>query len=351
MRKFAFIIFAENPADLRRMFWYFRLMPAFVINMFLKSSPCFRVSKPLTISSIRGNKIEGSFIICPLFPNRYMPGLYKEFVLDRVITALDLVKQLKADIVGFDRWPAVLKDKEQAIINYIKIPITTAKALTAWSIFEAFYRVFKTEERKFKQVTLAVIGATKLLQQLCIIKCAPFVNRLVLFDRNPNRLLEAKEKIIALLQAYSNFDYRDKGGGEKITASYNLASVVEESDIIINALGFDERKIIDKVKPGALIFNLFSCVQKAKKAKLARNINIVKTGLIKLPFDIKLGFNTGLPSDIICSTLAETILFTFEGKFSSYSLGEEINPDILEETADMAARHGFEIWVPEAPPL
>ena len=49
--------------------------------------------------------------------------------------------------------------------------------------------------------------------------------------------------------------------------------------------------------------------------------------------------------------MAETMLLTLEEKFVTYSLGESINLDKLEEIADTAVRHGFEIWAPEAPVL
>jgi predicted amino acid dehydrogenase len=32
-------------------------------------------------------------------------------------------------------------------------------------------------------------------------------------------------------------------------------------------------------------------------------------------------------------------------------LGENINLDKMEEIADLATKHGFEVWVPEAPVL
>ena len=40
-----------------------------------------------------------------------------------------------------------------------------------------------------------------------------------------------------------------------------------------------------------------------------------------------------------------------DGKIVSYSLGEDSNLDKLEEIADIAVQHGFEVWVPEAPVL
>ena len=50
-------------------------------------------------------------------------------------------------------------------------------------------------------------------------------------------------------------------------------------------------------------------------------------------------------------SLAEIVLLLLDGKFISYSLGENSNLDKLEEIADIAVQHGYEVWVPEAPIL
>jgi predicted amino acid dehydrogenase len=41
------------------------------------------------------------------------------------------------------------------------------------------------------------------------------------------------------------------------------------------------------------------------------------------------------------------MLLTLEGRYLNYSLGENINLDKLEDIADIAVRHGFEVFKPE----
>jgi predicted amino acid dehydrogenase len=50
--------------------------------------------------------------------------------------------------------------------------------------------------------------------------------------------------------------------------------------------------------------------------------------------------------NMICSYMAETMLLTLENKCVNYSLGEQINLDKLEDIANIAVRHGFEINLP-----
>ena len=58
-----------------------------------------------------------------------------------------------------------------------------------------------------------------------------------------------------------------------------------------------------------------------------------------------------MPTDITCAYLAETILLARERRLASFTLDESLNPDKLEEIADIATRHNFEVWQPEAPIL
>ena len=72
-----------------------------------------------------------------------------------------------------------------------------------------------------------------------------------------------------------------------------------------------------------------------------RDGSVIKAGKVKLPFS----------GQVISAAMAEVMLLALDERLVSYSLGENIILDKLEEIADIAVRHGFEIWVPEAPPI
>jgi predicted amino acid dehydrogenase len=77
----------------------------------------------------------------------------------------------------------------------------------------------------------------------------------------------------------------------------------------------------------------------------------VEAGLIKLPYPVELPLNFGLPKDLVPASLAETMLLALEERFVNYSVGLNMNLDKLEEIADVATKHGFEVWAPDAPVL
>lgn len=345
MRKFAFVIFTDDIRQLRKLYRGFSFLPRFAINSICKNMPAFTVYHAREIRSLQGKEIEGYFIICPLFPNVYMAGLHKEFVMDRVMSAGALARRLGVNLLGLENFPLAAAEKQYAISHTLKLPLTTGKTLTAWSIYESVYRVAKAKGLDLGGLTISVLGVTNPLGRLCAVKCLGLGAKLIIFDWNIDKLNQAKERIIELSRA---LDESSRLGS--LFAKDNLSVAVAEADIIINAEGLDEDKFIDRAKKGAVIFNICGCDAKGSNNGFA-NVSIIRAGLVRPPYEVKLGLNTGLPVGIICTSLAETMLLSFEEKFVNYSLGEKINPDNLEEIANMATRHGFEVWVPEAPVL
>ncbi len=343
MRKFAFIIFVDTIEALKRIHGLYRALPSFAVGAILKNKPAIEIFHARNITCGRGEKIDGHIILCPLFPNKYMGGLHMDFVMDRINSAGNLAKKLGADIVGFDTLPQAVSDKEQVISDTLKIPITTGRALTAWSMFEAAYRITKAKRIPFSQTVITVLGANKPLAQLCAFKCSSLGARLVIFDWNQEKLVASKERLLKFLCI------ANKPEALTLFAKDNLALAVAEADIIINADNFDEGRFLNNTKRSATVLDLFGCDAKPLNRTSANNVNFIKAALIKMPHLTQLGFHTGLPEGVICSGLSETMLLTYEGKFVNYSIGDNINPDDLEEIADMAAAHGFEVWLPEAP--
>ncbi|MCX7661265.1 MAG: hypothetical protein N2Z79_01105, partial [Candidatus Omnitrophica bacterium] len=77
--------------------------------------------------------------------------------------------------------------------------------------------------------------------------------------------------------------------------------------------------------------------------------DLIRVGLIKIPFFLDLKFFKGLPNNLVPAELAETILLAKENNFVNYSLDQNTNPEKLEEIADLLAKNRFEIWAPYAP--
>ena len=127
----------------------------------------------------------------------------------------------------------------------------------------------------------------------------------------------------------------------------DLSKAAKNLDIVFV---FSSSGDIREFKPGAVICDATSSGELAVRKDLARTATVIRGGLIKMPYPVRLGIKSELPEGVISASLAETLLLSFEEKFTSYSLGENFNLDKIEEIADIAVQHGFEVWAPDAPP-
>jgi len=331
MRTFAFVVSPMTIKQLKTFWPPARIMPNFIIKLFLKDLPPFKLCH-LRIKSIKHKEIQGHIIICPLLIQN------EELALDKIITCANLAQRLGAKIVGLSGHAAFIANKEQNHINKnLKIPVTTGSAFITWSVFEAVYRLSRTKNIDLKKSRLAIIGATNIIGGLCAKKLSDYSGSITLVGEDKERLEQLKERISQLNPI-------------EITVEQDIQRAVKEADIVVNANHTVEIANED-LKQNAIICNIFPPGTALKKQETGKNITVIAAGLVKLPFADNLDINIGLPKGIAYASLAEVMLLAFEEKFVTYSLGENINLEKSEEMADISARHGFEVWVPEAPVL
>ncbi len=330
MRTFAFIVCPKTIKHLKSLIPATRLVPDFILKSRLKSSSPFKVSHLKKIRSTQGKEIQGYFIACPLI-SQSGQKLDEESILAKILSAANIAVHLGTNILGLDRNVSITIEK-------LNIPLTNGDTLTAWSIFEAVYRVARVKNIDLKNSTVLVIGAGTAAGSLCARKLSEYAAKIILNANNSDKLRLVKEAITAANDAYSR--------PTEVIIERDLDKAIKEADIIIDLEGmlpllFDAT---EKLKPGAIICAFAKTISR-------QDITVINAGLIKLPYPDKLGINLGLTGGVIPASIAETMLLALEDKLINYSWGEQVNPDKLEEIANIATRHGFEVWVPEAPVL
>jgi predicted amino acid dehydrogenase len=339
MKRFAFIV---NPTTIKqfKIFWpIMRIVPDFIIKYFQNNLPALKVSRIKRIRSAQGKTIEGYLIVCPLL-NKDNASSSEDFIFDRIIQAGSFAKGLGAKIVGLNGYASyVAREKSFNLAKSLKAPVTNGKAFIAWSVFEGIYRLCRAKGINLKNSTLAIIGTAGSLDSLCARKLSGYMAKIIVCAKDEEKLLKLQETALQVNPI-------------EIIVEKDAASAAKIADIVITTVdNWQEFFNMEELKPNAMIFDASSPwnVSGRINGRPRPDITIIKSGLIKVPFAVNLGINTGLPKDIVCASLAETMLLTFEEKFTSYSSGENINLDSLEEIADLAVKHGFEVWVPEAP--
>lgn len=281
-----------------------------------------------------GTEINGYIIMSPLLPESILE-IDEESIIHRIVEAGSIAKDLGANILGLEGYFATIADKKPMIYKHLKIAITSGTTFTAWSVFESIYMTTQLKKLDLKKCTVTLFGPNNAIGSLCSRKFAEHAARVILTGGLTQKLDSLKESM--------------KGLPAATTIEQDTEKAIKQADIVINCYNgptvlFD----IADIKPNAIVCDAAVFKHVAEKAKQRTDLTVIDCGIIKLPLAQKL--NTAISEDdsMICSYMAETILLALEDKFVNYSLGEQIDLDKLEDIANIAVRHGFEVSVPES---
>lgn len=336
MKNFAFIVCPKTIEQLKKLWPITRFVPNFILESRLKNIRPFKVPPVEKIHSIQEKEIQGYIIACPFQDEK--------FALDKILDAGRLAERLCADIIGLDhRCVSIEPDREYILAKKLKIPVTSGNTLTAWSIFEAIYRIAKVKKIDLSKSTLTITDATNPIGNLCARKLSEYVAKIILVSKKRDKAENLKQTILSESQGNYNVE---------LIIEDDIHKVVKDTDVIILTTDLPETGLdTENLKSNSIICDASLTYAPVNKNFSSKDITIIKGGLIKLPYPTTLRLNSGLPKGIIPASMAEAMLLCLEGRFISYSLGDNINPDKMEEIANIAVQHGFEVWVPEAPLL
>jgi len=332
MKNFAFITHPENSEQLRKIWPAAKFMPNFLIPQVLP----LKIFPVKNVISAQGGQVHGVLVTCPILASQF-PQTNHNFLARKVMLAAQIAKEAGARILGLGGCFSGLTEKCGDFKSALKIPVTTGDAFSAWSIFEAAYRMAKAKKLNLEKINLVVFGAVSAIGFLCAQKIAAHVAKIILVDTNQANLGRLKDKILDLNQVEV-----------EIEADVNRAA--KESDIII--IADDPKRMAinpQEFKPGSIVCCPSLYATADFKAGIDSNITFVEAGLIKLFCAPDFGVAGVWPQDLVSASFAETMLLALENRFVHYSRGQNTSLDKLEEIADIATRHGFEVWVPEAP--
>ncbi len=334
MNSFAFIVHPITIQQVKKIWPAIRAFPDFIVKPNLKNIPAFKVSHIKQVLSAQKKEIEGFFVACPLTP-RFILEPNQEFVLNKIVSTAIFAQKLGAKILGLSRYAAIVTDNGAKLAGKIEIPVTTGSTFTAWSVFEAIYRTAKIKNLDLARSNLTVIGADTAIGELCLNKLSEYIPEVHVTGKNRKKLEKIKDSMDALYHC-------------SVFIEENAHQAAKNASILINtSSSFVADCEIQDIKSGALVCDISLLRNIASMAANRNDITLIEGDVIKSKYPIELGVDTGLPKDMVYAALAETMILAFEGKFVDYSSGSSINPDKLEEIANLSVQHGFEVWVPE----
>ncbi len=307
------------------------------VNSFFSWLCCGKRIARQKIRSITGDEVEGYFF-SRCFSGPKDKALRASSLIDRLAEIEAFSLKNGAGILGVDISGDLLAYKWGAVCAKLKIPVTTGKALIAWSAYEAIYRMARLRRINLKNASLAAIGISDSAVALCCKKLSGVIKRIAIFDQDKDKAKRLSEQALFLNPRI------------ELSMADTIDAAVKDSDIVLVSGNLqDELPFMDAINPGGIVCNILSPGMSLQKRNSFRGASLISAGFIRLPQVNNLRLIKGLPQNVVFAAMAETMLLALEDKFTDYSGNVDTNIEKMEEIADIAARHGFEVWVPEAP--
>lgn len=284
------------------------------------------------VSPATGQRIEGYLISLGATP-RQMMRHSDRFTYRKLNQAARRAERLGARLMGLGAFTSVVGDAGVTVAHEADIAITSGNSLTVAATLEAA----KEAVRKMGASDLAhgramVIGATGSIGSVCARLLAQAIYDVVLVSIEPEKLIALKRTIEA------------ETPGAHVQIATHAAGLVEECDLIVTATSAFGQRIVDvsSCKPGAVICDVARPPDiSAAEAALRPDVLVVESGEVRIPGELEVGYNIGLPPGTVYACLAETALLTMEGRFEDYTLGRNISIARVKEIYRLFKKHGF----------
>lgn len=77
--------------------------------------------------------------------------------------------------------------------------------------------------------------------------------------------------------------------------------------------------------------------------EIRNDVLVLYGGVIRVPGEVDFGLNFGFPPGRAEACIAETMILTCEGRFESFTLGNDITASQVTKISGLAAKHGFSV--------
>lgn len=330
MGKFGFIIHPLELKDLTRKFPFMEKLPEGLVRKAIEKLPPVKVSEINGIASSYG-ETKGYFVGVPLLPDQ-MIGLPLYKVERKIVKACNMAASMGAEIVGLGAFTSVVGDKGISISKKVKVPVTTGNTFTVAVALDAVKEACRIMGRDLRNSQIVIVGANGSIGKACAKVLAREVRFLTLVSRNIEKLEQLAEEILAET-------------GLAVHVSSKLESSLRRADVII-AVSSSADVIIhpEFLKKGAVVCDVARprdvSIMVAEKRK---DVLVIEGGIVEVPGDVNFNFKFGLPQKTCYACMAETMILAMEGRYESYSLGNDLDIEKVFEISRLAKKHGFKL--------
>lgn len=302
MKKFAFLVHPRILAreDMGKVFYPFYFFPEIILKRIIPYLPPIIGGK---VKFLKEKEIIGWIIWIPLLGEQIF-SLPKEFVLKKIIKAIEKAKKLGAEIIGLGELISPITHGGEDLIGKTeKVVITTGNSLTAGVILKAVEKISIIKKIDLSKEKVAIVGAGGSVGQGTSILLAEKGIPLILIETHQERLENLKRKI-------SQFNNLIFGRDIFLIKDAKIVVVVTSSlKTIIRA---------SYLKKGAVIYDITQPKNtSADLLKERKDLTIIDGGVIDTP-RIDYGVDIGLKKYQAYACLVETIILALKGIQENY---------------------------------
>jgi predicted amino acid dehydrogenase len=330
---FAFIIHPIDPKrDVSRKFPFLgRVLSERQIDFFSTFFPPVFISEiEGIVSQATGKELRGWFIACPYTPRRMME-LPEQTVYRKIIQTGRLAEKLGAQILGLGAFTSVVGDAGVTIANALDIPVTTGDSYTVTVAVEALQEAARVMDIPLSGATVAVVGATGAIGQVCAELLSEDVERLYLLGRRQ----EALEALRDRLRPHARAELIVSTSMDDLSHAQLILTVTSATHDVIRP---------EHLQPGSVVCDVARPRDVSAMVAAARDdILVIDGGMVDVPGPVDFHFNFGFPPGKAYACMAETIALALEGRFEDYTLGKHLTRARVEEISAIAKKHGFRL--------
>ena len=198
MDSFAFIIHPISvKRDVQRKYPFLgRILSERQIEFFSQHFPPVYISEIEGITSASsGREIKGWLIACPFTP-RQMLELPERRVYNKIVQTGRMAENLGAQMLGLGAFTSVVGDAGVSIADRLAVPVTTGDSYTVAMAVEALKSAAELMDISLPNTTVAVVGATGAIGQVCAELLAEEAGRLAIIGRRADALEDLRARLI-----------------------------------------------------------------------------------------------------------------------------------------------------------
>jgi predicted amino acid dehydrogenase len=342
-RKFAYLYYPPGELDLYRSpaTRWLRNIPeqaSALVERAAANLPIRPYSRVRGIKSPTGEEAEGWILYLPATAHE-IERRGPRFAERRVREAVELARSLGASVLGVGCFCREMTRATQAVASQVDLPITSGASYLVsanmWAAKQAILALGVPQDEVGRaKATAMVVGAGDPEGAVAAELLALVFQRVVLVDREPDRLLELTHRI-ARHSPHCAVEVATRPDGFLADSALVVAGL---------APGWAHAVEIGMLRTGAV---LADCARPPEYplpvAETRPDVLVIRAGEIELPGPAQLGADLGPPPKVAFASLAEVVVLALEGRSECFSLGDHVELEKVKEIYKLGLRHGMQL--------